>query len=206
MEIAVHGRHLAVPSDLKLSVHEKVGHLARYLEGMERAEVRFFEERNPRIAEPVGCEVTVAGHGHVVRARATGADPTTALDRVVEKVAHRLCRLKEKLVGRSHPHHAVRRAREAAGQATTVLPRVGEDELPLDGSGLDGSEPRGRAHDELRIVRTKRFAIKPMTPDEAVLQMELLSHDFFFFANAETARPAVVYRRADGDFGLIDAT
>jgi putative sigma-54 modulation protein len=200
MEIAVHGRHFAVPSDLKHSVHEKVGHLGRYLEGMERAEVRFFGERNPRIAEPVGCEVTVAGHGHVVRARATGADPTTALDRVVEKVAHRLCRLKEKLVGRSHPHHTARREREAAGRTTAVLPRVAED--GLDGFGLDGAGRDG----ELRIVRTKRFAIKPMTPDEAVLQMELLSHDFFFFSNSETAKPAVVYRRADGDFGLIDAT
>lgn len=198
MEIAVHGRHFAVPSDLKHSVEEKVGHLGRYLEGMERAEVRFFEERNPRIAEPCGCEVTVAGHGHIVRARATGTDPATALDRVVEKVGHRLCRLKEKLVGRSHPHHAVRRERETVPGGTTVLPRVeDEEEALLDGKGHDG---------EPRIVRTKRFAIKPMTPDEAVLQMELLSHDFFFFANAETARPAVVYRRADGDFGLIDAT
>jgi putative sigma-54 modulation protein len=196
MEIAVHGRHFAVPSELKGSVHEKVGHLGRYLEGMERAEVRFFEERNPRIAEPVGCEVTVAGHGHVVRARASGPDPSTALDRVVEKVAHRLCRLKEKLVGRSHPHHTVRREREAA-RPVAVIPA-----LDADGRAPDERHPDG----ELRIVRTKRFAIKPMTPDEAVLQMELLSHDFFFFANAETERPAVVYRRADGDFGLIDAT
>jgi ribosome-associated translation inhibitor RaiA len=54
MEIAVHGRHCAVPSELRQSAEEKIRHLGRYLEGMERAEVRFFEERNPRIAEHVG--------------------------------------------------------------------------------------------------------------------------------------------------------
>ena len=55
-----------------------------------------------------------------------------------------------------------------------------------------------------RIVRTKQFAIKPMTPEEAVLQMELLSHDFFLFTNADTGAAAVVYRRKDGHIGLID--
>jgi putative sigma-54 modulation protein len=193
MEIAVHGRHFAVPSELKQSAEEKIGHLGRYLEGMERAEVRFFEERNPRIAEPVGCEVTVAGHGHVVRARATGHEPAAALDRVVDKIAQRLSRLKEKLVGRSHPHHSIRTER-----LTAINPPSADRAALLDGAEVEGEEPR--------IVRTKRFAIKPMTPDEAVLQMELLSHDFFFFSNVETEQPAVVYRRADGDFGLIDAT
>jgi putative sigma-54 modulation protein len=85
----------------------------------------------------------------------------------------------------------VRAERDAAGQPSAPVTALVDDQAEVDG--------------ERRIVRTKRFAIKPMTPDEAVLQMELLSHDFFFFANAETARPAVVYRRADGDFGLIDA-
>jgi|HubBroStandDraft_1064217.scaffolds.fasta_scaffold104387_1 putative sigma-54 modulation protein len=190
MDIAVHGRHFAVPADLKLAAEEKVANLAKYLEGMERAEVCFFEERNPRIAEPVGCEVTVAGHGHVVRARATGHLPSEAVDRVVDKVAHQLTRLKERLVGRSHPHHS--RGERSHGARVAV----GLDEPDLEDSDF---HENGR-----RIVRTKQFAIKPMTPDEAVLQMELLSHDFFFFANAETDRPAVVYRRQDGDFGLID--
>jgi len=211
MEIAVHGRHAVVPEDLKRSAEEKVGHLAKYLEGMERAEVRFFEERNPRIAEPVGCEVTITGHGHVVRARATGSERTIALDRVVDKVGYQLTRLKEKLVGRSHPHHGHRHERAGAGAPAALdgIGRAGRAERLAD-----GSVPRGTLLDEdwslegdgPRIVRTKSFAIKPMTPEEAVLQMELLSHDFFFFANAETGRPAVVYRRKGGDYGLIDAT
>lgn len=208
MEIAVAARHIVIPEDLKRTTEEKVGNLSKYLEGMERAEVRFFEERNPRIAEPDGCEVTITGHGHVVRARATGSGPTMALDRVVDKVGHQLTRLKKKLVGRSHPHHGHRYERAGAG-APAALDGIGRAERK-DGSGV----PRGDALDEdwsldedgPRIVRTKTFAIKPTTPEEAVLQMELVSHDFYFFSNAETGRPAVVYRRRGGDYGLIDST
>jgi putative sigma-54 modulation protein len=202
MEIAVHGRHIAVPATLKQVAEEKIGHLGKYLEGMERAEVRFFEERNPRITEPVGCEVTVAGHGHVVRAKATDVDYTAALDKVVDKVAHQLTRLKKKLVGRSHPHHGHRYERAGAG-APAELDGIGKaarqngtSRSTLDDEGEDVSEEQG-----MRIVRAKQFSIKPMTPEEAVLQMDLLSHDFFLFST----KPAVVYRRADGDFGLIDA-
>ena len=68
----------------------------------------------------------------------------------------------------------------------------------LDGEVDDGDPGRPR------IVKTKAFQIKPMTPEEAILQMDLMSHDFFFFTNADTERAAVVYRRDDGDVGLID--
>ena len=57
-----------------------------------------------------------------------------------------------------------------------------------------------------RIVKSKRFEIKPMTPEEAALQMDMLGHGFYFFINADTGVAAVVYRRGDGDVGLIDAT
>ena len=60
--------------------------------------------------------------------------------------------------------------------------------------------------DQPRIVKTKQFAIKPMTPEEAALQMDLLGHEFFFFTNADTSGAAVVYRRNDGNVGLIDGT
>lgn len=69
--------------------------------------------------------------------------------------------------------------------------------------GPNGEEGKS-LEDEPKIVRTKRFAIKPMLPDEAVLQMNLLEHDFFMFINAETSKANVVYRRKDGNFGLIE--
>jgi putative sigma-54 modulation protein len=84
---------------------------------------------------------------------------------------------------------------------------VAEDLLATDGVAtavLDDLDDDDERTSSPRIVKSKRFTIKPMTPDEAVLQMDLLGHDFFFFTNADTERAAVVYRRSDGDVGLID--
>lgn len=186
MEIAVRGRNIEVSDVLRASVEEKVNRLGRFLDGMERAEVRFSEERNPRIADKEVCEVTMHGHGHVVRARAAASDAFAALDRVLDKLEHRMEKLKGKLVGRSHPRRPP--PVDSGGEAIPLLD--------------SGSEPSDVAP---QIVKTKRFAIKPMTPEEAALQMELVGHDFYFFTNAETGEAAVVYRRNDGHIGLIEA-
>ena len=92
---------------------------------MERAEVRFHEERNPRISEREVCEVTMHGHGHIIRAKAAAPEVLTALDKVVGKLEHRMEKLKGKLLGRSHPRRGSNgasngkaRAAEAAGTAT----------------------------------------------------------------------------------------
>src|SRR5206468_8638707 len=69
---------------------------------MDRAEVRFSEERNPRISEKEVCEVTIYGHGHIVRAKAAASDASTAVDKVVDRLEHQLSKLKGKLVSRSH--------------------------------------------------------------------------------------------------------
>jgi putative sigma-54 modulation protein len=190
LEIAIRGRNIEVSEALRTAVEEKVTRLGRYLDGMERAEVRFSEERNPRISEREVCEVTMHGHGHIVRAKAAAADTLAAVDRVVDKLEHRMEKLKGKLIGRSHPrrHGSVDFGVGNGAQADS------EDE--------DADEEQGPA----RIVKTKQFDIKPMTPEEAALQMELLGHEFFFFTNAETGRAAVVYQRNDRHIGLIDAS
>jgi putative sigma-54 modulation protein len=190
MDIAIRGRHVEVSDALRTSVEEKVSRLARFVDGMERAEVRFSEERNPRIADKEVCEVTVHGHGHVVRASASAADTFAAVDRVVDKLEHQMIKLKGKLVGRSQPR---RQAPPPLDNHLGVERDDGESEE--DGDGI-----------EAKIVKTKRFSIKPMTPEEAALQLDLLGHGFYFFTNSETDRAAVVYRRNDGHIGLIDAT
>jgi putative sigma-54 modulation protein len=184
MDVTFRAHNASVPDAVRDNVLDKVTRLTRFLEGMDHAEVVFSEERNPRIVEREVCEVTLNGHGHLVRARASAADQQAAADRVIDKLEHRIGKLKGKLLDRSHPR------------------RHGPIESPADdqSSDDDQSEPEGP-----RIVRTKRFSIKPMTPEEAVLQMELLGHGFFFFVSAETERAAVVYRRNDGEFGLIEA-
>jgi putative sigma-54 modulation protein len=187
VRIAIRHRHIDVPEDLRAACEEKLQRVARHLNGMESADVAFIEERNPRIADKEVCEVTLHGHGHIVRAKAAAPEQLAALDKVVEKLQHRLERLKGRLNARS----------PARGRAT-----------------VDSTPDRTSAHDavddadegQARIVKTKQFAIKPMTPEEASLQMELLGHDFFLFTNAETDRAAVVYRRNDGYVGLIEST
>ncbi len=173
-----------VPDRLRTAVQEKVTRLVRHLDGWEEAEVQFFEERNPRIADKEVCEVTLRGHGKVLRAKAASADPFTAVDRVVDKLSHQAEKVKTRQSRKGHH----RRAAAAPVGNEQVFDEEEEDDRA--GSG--------------RIVKVKRFDLKPMTPEEAALQMDLLGHDFYFFTNADTGLATVVYRRRDGDFGLID--
>lgn len=203
MEITVSSRHTEVSEALRAASIEKIGRLSRFVEGMDRGEVHFSEHRNHRNPDREALEVTLEGHGHHVRCKVSAPDGFAALDLAVEKLEHQLHRLKSKLQGRAHGgKHAPRVDRNDDGallatallDADSVLDPDGEAERALDAEG-DGA---------LRIVKTKRFTMKPMAPAEAALQMELLGHDFFFFTNADTDHAAVVYRRGDGDVGLID--
>lgn len=198
MEVTVSARHTEVPERLRHLAEEKVGRLDRFVDGMERAEVHFTTHRNPRIAEPELCEVTLEGHGHHVRAKVSAADGYVAVDKAVAKLEHQLKKLKTKL----------QRQRRGSGRskAAPVDGQLVPDDLtdlatpeaaaaPPDRAGIDRAP---------RIVKVKRFAPIGMTADEAAQRMDLLGHGFFFFTNLDTARAAVVYRREDGDIGLID--
>ena len=100
LEITVSARHTDISPALRSAAEEKIGRLSRFLDGMERAEVHFFEERNPRIPDKEVCEVTLEGHGHHVRCRAAAADGFAAVDLAVEKLEQQLHRLKTRLVPR----------------------------------------------------------------------------------------------------------
>src|SRR5437016_6234278 len=124
---------------------------------MERAEVRFFEERNPRIAAKEVCEVTVVGHGHVVRARAAASDTFAAVDSVVAKLEHRLEKLKGRLIGRSRPHRhsggppgpeAVTALAEDDSQAEGLYVVLGtEGGIEVVGEAEDGAEAVAKAEE-----------------------------------------------------------
>lgn len=201
MEITVSSRHTEVSEFLRESTVDKIGRLSRFLEGMDRAEVHFSEHQHRRVADKEVCEVTMVGHGHHVRCKVSAPDGFAAVDKAVEKLEHQLHKLKTKLVGRSHQHE--RRTNGASGDhvdtaedtAATTESEIGTDDGVDDGSDDDALP---------RIVKSASLRAKPMTPREAALQMELLGHDFFFFTSAETERATVVYRRGDGDIGLID--
>jgi putative sigma-54 modulation protein len=186
VDVTVSSRNAEISSALRSAAEEKIGRLSRFLDGMERAEVHFSEEKNPRIVEKEVCEVTLEGHGHHVRAKVAAHDKFVAVDRAVDKLEHQLHKLKTKLQRRVHPKDHRKGA-----------PDTRSSPVELDTAAAD-DEP------QVRIVKTKRFLMKPMPPEEAVQHMDLVGHDFFFFTNAETSRAAVVYRRSDGNVGLID--
>jgi ribosomal subunit interface protein len=111
VDVFVLGRKQTVPDDLKSLAEAKVARLARITPVLERAEVRLTEGRDTSGGIRQTCEVTMTGHGHTVRARASAHDAPVAVDLVIDKLEHQVERLKGKLVGRSHPRHS----RPAAG-------------------------------------------------------------------------------------------
>jgi putative sigma-54 modulation protein len=181
MDIVIRGKNVEVSESLRSAALKQMAKLDRFANGFGRAEVDFFEHRNPRIPDNQVCEVLVHVKGHLLKAHASAAEPFAALAAVVDKVEHQVKRLKEKRVTRTHPRR----------------PRVEFAVAPTE--EVEETEPA-------RIVKTKQFEIKPMSAEEAALQMDLLGHDFFFFTSSESGRAAVIYRRNDGDFGLIEAT
>jgi ribosomal subunit interface protein len=211
MEIVVRGKNRPVSKHLAAVSREKVARIARFTHDAGRVEVDFSEVRNPREARPQECEVTVHLKRHFVKARAAAAEPETALDLVLDKVEQQVARIKDKRVTRVHPRktNGNGNGARANGVAATNGHEPTTDDAPVDLDELDGFDELLDASEAVgepgaRIVKTKVLTAKPMPIDEAVLQMELLGHSFFLFADSETGHAAVLYRRNDGELGLIE--
>ena len=191
MDVSISARHVNVTPRLEEVIHEKIGELDRYLDALEYASVHFDQARNPRIADKEFCEIVLKGRGHHLRCKVRAPDPFTAIDLAEAKLLRQIRKLRTKLHRRHHGTGATIRSGVDAQLSNVAL----VDQM-VD---LDVEEERIP-----QIVKTKRFHLGPLTPDEAVEKMENMDHGFFFFINKETARSAVVYRRDDGDVGLID--
>ena len=108
MDITVSARHMDISPALRAAADDKIGRLSRFGDVIERAEVHFFEEQNPRIPEKEVCEVMLVGGGHVLRCKVAAADTFTAIDLAVNKLEPQVVKLKAKVDRR--PQHAARRA------------------------------------------------------------------------------------------------
>ena len=179
MEVRVRGRNTSVDERLREMAESKVAHAGRFFDGVLDADVEFTEAQNRRVSDGrFKVEVTSRAAGQTVRVESHAESAEAAMDLAVQKLEKRLRRLKERLVQRS---------RKGTRESGVVLTESDED---------DETEPE--------IVRVKQFVMKPMTPEEAALQMDLLGHSFFFFQNAESDMQSVLYLRRDGAFGLIE--
>ncbi|HEX9711399.1 MAG TPA: ribosome-associated translation inhibitor RaiA [Actinomycetota bacterium] len=206
MQVIVKGRHTNIPHNIKELATQKLEKVQRLFDRIQKLEIEFTEEHNPRIADKHIVEVILTTKAHVLRAHAAGPDPLSAVDRVTDKLTRQVRSMKGKMVGRNRPGTSKEAVApvpfQGGSPAEAAQGPYSENGSLLPIESPDGLET-GEAGDS-RITRVKRFAIKPMTAQEAVLQMESLGHDFFLFVNAESEQAGVVYRRNDGSFGLIE--
>lgn len=183
MNVAVRARNIDLPAEAREAAEHELRRLARRVGGMDRAQVRFLAERGRRGPGPgLGvCEVTMHGHGHVVRARGAGDDWPAAVVRTVDKLERQVERLRAKLRDRARCRDGIS-VHFPAHDADRVAPST----------------------DESHTVTARGTTLQPLTPEEAALEMDRTGHHFQVFVNVENGSTGVVFRRTDGHIGLID--
>ena len=174
MIFIISGKNIEVTPGLKDSVISKLGKLERYFTPDTEIIVTLSVEKDRQ-----KIEVTIPVKGDIIRSEQTSTDMYVSIDLVEEVIERQLRKYKNKLIARHQ-------------EGGTFKQEFFEEEPAID------------SNDEIQIVRTKKFGIKPMFPEDACVQMELLGHDFFVFSNAETEEVNVVYKRKNGTFGLIE--
>ena len=180
---------MEVPQDLLIAAERKLAKLEAFLDESGWVEVGFVEEQNPRIADKYHCEIVAHVKGHRLKVEGSAGDPLSALERAAEKVDGQVRRLKDKRVkGRLRRGNGSRSSVSRDNGQAAAVPSVGRERSSRPAAIVEMSEVDG----------------KPMTPLEATMQLEVLSVPFLLFLNAETDRPAVVYRVAAGDYGLVE--
>jgi putative sigma-54 modulation protein len=170
--------NVEVSETMQAYVEKKVGKLGRYLPTLNEGKVEISRESTKLPEQRFTVQVTLDSKGVLIRGQEKSKDMRTAINNVVDVLSKRIKRYKGKLYDKKN--RGVSFARQGAAVEAEEI------EAPK------------------RVVKTKRFLVKPMPVDEAISQMELLGHDFFLFVDADTERLNLLYRREDGDYGLIE--
>ncbi len=173
MQVTITGKNLDVTNTLREYIEGRVTRLDRFLPNIDEARVELSMQNSRSAGDRHTVQLTLRANGAILRAEDRSGDVRGSMDAVMDKMQRQVERFKGK--------HWRSRNR---------LQEREEPEEPLEA-------------DEREIVRVKRFQTRPMVVDEAIEQMELLSHDFFIFYDADEERFSVVYRRRDGGYGLL---
>ncbi len=207
MEVSISSRNVAITPSLDKVVRAKIGQLDRYMDELDTAEIHFAEARNPRIVDNQTCEVTLTGRGHQLRCKVSAPDAFVAVDLAEAKLERQIRKLRTKLQRRHQGRGDTIRTGEPSDAelaAFGATDPASQSQSDPEAQFVTEFEADAEFEPELRIVKTKRFHLGPLSPEEAALKMDLMEHGFFFFINSVTGRSAVVYRREDGAVGLID--
>jgi len=175
MRYTITGRNIEITDGLKKAVEEKLHKLGKYFTEDTEAKITLSVQK-----EAHKIEVTIPTKQGLIRAEEVSEDMYVSIDKVEDIIERQIKKFKNKLVDRKQSG-------------------VSFSELFINEEDSDIEE-----EDEIKIVKTKRFSIKPMDPEEACLQMELLAHDFYVFRNAISDEICVVYKRKDGKYGIIE--
>jgi ribosomal subunit interface protein len=195
VDIVVKGRHTEVAERFRGHAEDKLTKIGKLDGKVSRIDVEVCEEHNPRLADQRSrVELTCRTRGPVVRAEAAAADPYAALDLAFTRLEARL----RKAADRRRIHHGIRTPVSVAA-ATATLSGEGAS---VNGAGPADADPAGDEEPAL-LVREKLHTAPPMTLDQALLEMELVGHDFYLFVDADRGQPSVVYRRRGYDYGVI---
>ncbi|MBA8795330.1 ribosomal subunit interface protein [Friedmanniella endophytica] len=203
MDVVVKSRHCTVQEGFRSFVEEKITRLEKLNDRVIRVEVEVSAERNKRQHDQASrVEITLKGKGPVVRAEAASEDKVAAFDMALDKLMAQLRRSAD----RRRVHRGSRRPRSLQ-EAAADQPL----ETPEGMDGTDGDQDPGTRTvagmevqgDGPLVVREKTHQAAPMNLEQALHEMELVGHDFFLFVDADTHRPAVVYRRHGYDYGVI---
>ena len=177
MRLQVKGKNVEVSDSIRRYAEEKLHKLDRQLHALTQVELELRVERNPSISANQIAEATVWTKGPTLRAREASTDMKASIDQLTDKLLRQV------------EHYRAKRSRRQV-RGNGVQPG-GSMSIPDEESGP-------------KIVKTKQFAVKPMSAEEAALQLELVGHDFFVFRSDDSGDVNVIYRRRDGGYGLIE--
>ncbi len=179
MRLHVKGKNVEVSDAIHDYAERKLGKLKPQLADPTHVELELTVERNPSIADNHIAEATIWTKGPVLRAREASSDMKASIDLLVDKLERQVKRYRQK---RRHEHERHQERSNGSVPATVSIP----------------------PEEAAMIVKTKQFVLNGMSPEEAIEQLELIGHDFFVFRNAESGEINVVYRRRDGNYGVIE--
>jgi len=186
MLVTVKGKNVEVTDALRRYAEKKVQKLEKYFKDIKEAQVTQSVQRNWHTVE-----VQLEGDGVLLRGEERSDNMYASIDQVVEKLEKQVKKFKGKVYGKAH---------ETGPKEKEHL----KERIIAETAAIEAEEEEEEEEALPKIVRMKRFQLKPMTPEQAAHQMELLHHDFFVFQNEETEEVNVVYRRKDGNYGLIE--
>ncbi|MEN2985000.1 MAG: ribosome-associated translation inhibitor RaiA [Dictyoglomaceae bacterium] len=175
MQINITGKNISLSQTMQDYVEKKMSKLSRFFDHISHIEVVLKEEDRKDIGKSHIVEVTLDVNGTIIKASEENQNFRACIDLVVDKLESQLKKYKEKLIERGR-----------RGPSIREILATEEESKP-------------------KVVKVKKFGLKPMDIEEAILQMEMLGHDFFLYLDAETNKMSLLYKRKDGNYGLIIA-